>query len=270
MEHKIITDIHDFIDINLKNISCVRVCIGTTPKADTVAIFTIDEGYIPQGDHAGIQVNPENLHERIIETCTDNGFSTLHNFIRLYAYKDTGKQFATLQRTCKLEPEKEKPYNEQQQIAPIVSPLINGMIKLVDQMMKSQETLSNSLAHSQDAQLRLMDGILEAKEEGIDYQAIALQTQMILENMQAPQESDNGIGDRLLDVLSMGMGGLGVHTQPAQTQTETPEDMPDKEKLKEWIRKDPSVVKMSVEAFQEVQQENINPSQPQQGETQND
>ena len=274
MNNKIITDIHDFIDINLKDISCIRVCIGTTPKADTVAIFTIDEGYIPQGDHAGIEINAEDLHERICETCTDNGYGTFHNYLRIYAYKENGKQFATLQRTTKLNQEEPQQQSEQQ-IAPIVSPLINGIVKLLDQMMKANETLSNSLAHSQDAQLRLMDGILEAKEEGIDYQAIALQTQMILENMQAPPEEDNGIGDRLLEVLSMGMGGLGTGVPPHMqepTPQQATEGMPNKETLKEWIRRDPSVVKMSVEAFQEVQQENNNPktNNTSQGETKND
>lgn len=255
--------IEKFIERNKDQISLVRVVSGNTTKADTIALYSTDEAYMPNGDHAVVTIDLLDLPLAICDVLDENGYGSIFSYMRLYAYKESGKQFATMQKTCNIEEEK-KETSETQQIAPIVSPLINGMIKLVDQMMKANETLSNSLAHSQDAQLRLMDGILEAKEEGIDYQALALQTQMILENMQQPaDDSDNDMGERLLSVLSMGMGGMGMPQPQPQPHAHDENDSnthqtPSKEQMKEWAKQDPSFINRTFEAYKEFQAEKVN------------
>ncbi len=266
MNDKFKEQINKFIERNKDQISLVRVVSGHTTKADTIALYSIDEAYMPNGDHAVVTIDLLDLPIAIFDVLEENGFGSILTYCRLYAYKENGKQFATMQKTCNLDQPKET--SDTQQIAPIVSPLINGMIKLVDQMMKANETLSNSLAHSQDAQLRLMDGILEAKEEGIDYQALALQTQMILENMQQPSEDgDSDMGERLLNVLSMGMGGMGMPQPPphAEHQTETPQT-PTKEQMKTWAKQDPNFINRTFEAYKEFQSESNTTKTPSQGE----
>lgn len=270
MNEKIKEAIHKFIERNKDQISLVRVVSGNTTKADTIALYSIDEAYMPNGDHAVVTIDLLDIPFAICDVLDENGFGSIFSYMRLYAYKESGKQFATMQKTCNLDQPKENP--ETQQIAPIVSPLINGMIKLVDQMMKANETLSNSLAHSQDAQLRLMDGILEAKEEGIDYQALALQTQMILENMQQPtDDNDNDMGERLLSVLSMGMGGMGMpQPQPhAENDSDIP-DTPTKEQMKNWAKQDPNFINRTFEAYKEFQSENNTTKTTSQGENNNE
>lgn len=250
-------DIDNFIERNKEKLSYIRIVCGNNTKADTIALLSVDMAYIPSGDHAVKQTTLKTIAEETHDILIENGYGTFSTYMRIYAYDDNGKQYATLQRTCQIQNNQEQSTKETQQIAPIVAPLMNGIIKMVDQLMSSNEILSNSLAHSQDVQLRLMDSMIEAKEEGIDYQAIAVQTQMLLENMQPPQEDNSDIGEKLLNVLSMGMaGGMGGMPQPTEHEEPDPASSPSKEDLKAWARADPGFIKKTVEAYQEFQTEN--------------
>jgi len=263
-------DIDNFIERNKEKLSYIRIVCGNNTKADTIALLSIDMAYIPSGDHAVKQTTLKTIAEETHDILIENGYGTFSTYMRIYAYDENGKQYATLQRTCQIQNNQEQNAKETQQIAPIVAPLMNGIIKMVDQLMSSNEILSNSLAHSQDVQLRLMDSMIEAKEEGIDYQAIAVQTQMLLENMQPPQEDNSDIGEKLLNVLSMGMAGGMPVQQPTDHEQPDPASSPSKEDLKAWARADPGFIKKTVEAYQEFSQENNTTKNNQHGDNDNE
>jgi len=141
--------------------------------------------------------------------------------------------------------------------------LAQALLKSNQQLINAHEILTHANGHYQDTTLRMLEALYETKEEGIDYQNLALQMKVLLDNQQAPQEDYNSdLGDKVLSTLN-GLMGMGIPAaaqkkpSPGQEQTteaKAPRPPPDKEEMKAWVHNDPAFVMSVAEVFDELQQ----------------
>lgn len=266
-------EIRTWIDEHYEKIISIRIRIGQSHKAETVAILTTKDFYETNknSELAAQPIEKENLLDEINQVIDQNGYGDSEPYCRLYALNDQNKQFATIQKTTKLHLNEEKNNHDSsivESISRVVQPLAQALLKSNQQLINAHEILTHANGHYQDTTLRMLEALYETKEEGIDYQNLALQMKVLLDNQQAPTEDYNSdLGDKVLSTLN-GLMGMGIaqeapaaaqkKSSPGQEQTtepKAPRPPPDKEEMKAWVNGDPGFVMSVAEVFDELQQQ---------------
>lgn len=266
-------EISTWLNEHLAKIGSVRIRIGQTTKAETVSVLTTIQDYKGSGDHEPVYVEKEDLLFHMFSIIDDNGYGDIEPYLRIYAYNDLNKQFSTIQKTSKLNDKTQKSTYDDggivESISRVVQPLAQALLKSNQQLINSHEILTNANSHYQETSLRMMEAMIETKEEGIDYINLAMQMKVLLDNNQ-PQEQQHDYAEEMGDKLINAFGGLMGMGQPQQKQESNskpsgtpPRSKPTKEEMHAWA-KDPTFVMDVAQVFDELQKEE--PPTPTQGE----
>ena len=253
-KQEILTWIHD----NFEKLCSVRIRIGQSNKAETVALITVDPDLTDtQGQHSPELIDKDDLSFKIFQIIDNNGYGSTETFLRLYGMNNKNKQFTTIQKTCRIQDVQKKQYEETaivESISRVVQPLAQALLKSNQQLISSHEILTHANSHYQETSLRMMEAMIETKEEGIDYINLAMQMKVLLENNQQPDQNySDEMGEKLLNAF----GGFMSMQQP-QTQTSTGaeettvREKPTKEEMKAWAQ-DPAFVMNVADVFNDLQ-----------------
>ena len=266
------TEIQQWIDENYDKLCSIRIRIGNSTKAETVSILTINQEYNEtKSDHAPTHINKEDFSFHVFSVIDQNGYGSHETYLRLYAYNDKNKQFSTIQKTTKIKDTDQTIYSEGsmvESISRVVQPLAQALLKSNQQLINSHEILTNANSHYQDTSLRMMEAMIETKEEGIDYINLAMQMKVLLDNNQ-PQEQQSDyseeMGEKLLNAFGGLMGGMGTTPPPKAPETTKNTDTtyrtpPNKEEMKYWA-KNPMFVMDVADVFNEMQKPTDDPKE---------
>jgi len=248
MNKQLMKDITHFISKieNKSPISLIRVRCGESKDADTISLYTIDGEYIPKGDIGVIEKTIEELPKTIYFDLESNAYGTENSYFRIYAYRADGKQIGTLQRSTPLKDQEEK------QITPIETPihnLVDGFLQMAQTLQHTMTstigTLSDTLAHREELTIRMLESMVEAKEERVEIESIAREALMNA-SITTTEDSNPMQAEAMahLGKIASALGGFGPTPSPA--------GQPTKEQMREWA-KDPNFVMNAAQVFQEMQ-----------------
>ena len=231
-------------------LSLIRVRCGKSASADTVAMFTIDGKYIPKGEHVAIHVSVDDLNECIWDVLQDNEYGTENLYMRLHAHAPSGSGIGSLQRSIKATQQVDnQPIDYHGRSLEMLTSALRDMTKNLNAALV---TMSDTLAHREELTIRMVEAMIEAKEERVEVESIALQSALYSDLASSPEASDPM---REKAVESFGTlaqaiaGSMNGHAHNGEKYRPTPEEM------KEYVREDPSYAMGLAKAWSELQQE---------------
>jgi hypothetical protein len=254
-------EINTWITDNYERLCTVRIRIGQSNKAETVALLTIDEELTEtQGQHSPKLIDKEEFSYEIFQIIDQNGYGTTETFLRLYGMNAKNKQFTTIQKTCHVSRSRGEEFTEQsivESFSRVVQPLAQAILKSNQQLINSHEILTHANSHYQDTSLRMMEAMIETKEEGIDYINLAMQMKVLLENNQQPDQNySDEMGDKLLNAFGSFMNIQQKQPkQPNEDEEVNVREKPTKEEMKAWAQ-DPAFVMNVADVFNDLQNQN--------------
>ena len=254
-------EIQNWLEKHEDKLVSIRIRIGQTQKADTIAILTTHDKWKSHGDIAPTEIKKEDLELHLFSTIEENGYNTHETFLRLYAYDNKNKQFSTIQKTTSIDSTRSEEKIDTsfvESISRIVQPLAQAVLKSNQQLINAHEILTNANSYYQETTLRMIESVIETKEEGLDYQELAMQFKVLFDN-HAPQQDQTdyseALAEKVINAFST-MSGMSSPPPPKTDQAQTNvRTKPSKEEMRAWAQ-DPMFVMDVAQVFEDLQNQN--------------
>jgi len=148
----------------------IRIRLGSGRNQPTLSIIALENSGFNDQDDAGIIFCKEGERADLIETLAlDAGWKIEEPTLRLHAISRSGKPLASWQLTDRGTREKTNMGSDYS-----IGALTDGLLSMANQLTKTIDILTESLAHSESSRAHMFEALLEAREDQLTSETHAI------------------------------------------------------------------------------------------------